>query len=139
MTIQFDIFFIHYSRFINFDYYYPYLLVYHEISSKRVLVSEWVDGIQVTDKQKLKANRLDLDRAMYTTIEAFSSQIFRSGFVHGKKKKYIKLEYGRSLKYYTYIGDPHPGNVLVRKHPTINNDVQVVIIDHGLYIQESEQ
>ncbi|KAI9248492.1 ABC1 family-domain-containing protein [Phascolomyces articulosus] len=92
--------------------------VYHEISSKRVLVSEWVDGVQVTDKQKLKAKNLDLDRAMYTTIEAFSSQIFRSGFVHG---------------------DPHPGNVLVRKHPTIKKDVQVVIIDHGLYIQESEQ
>ncbi|KAI9495197.1 ABC1 family-domain-containing protein [Zychaea mexicana] len=92
--------------------------VYHNISSKRVLVSEWVDGVQVTDAQKLKAKNLNLDRAMYTTIEAFSSQIFKSGFVHG---------------------DPHPGNVLVRKHPTIKDDVQVVIIDHGLYIQESEK
>lgn len=36
-------------------------------------------------------------------------------------------------------GDPHPGNVLVRSHPKNKNDVQVVIIDHGLYIQESEK
>ncbi|KAI8147616.1 ABC1 family-domain-containing protein [Fennellomyces sp. T-0311] len=92
--------------------------VYNDFSSKRVLVSEWVDGVQLTDIPKLKAKKLNVDRAMYTTIEAFSSQIFGSGFVHG---------------------DPHPGNVLVRKHPTSKSDVQVVIIDHGLYIQESEK
>lgn len=38
-----------------------------------------------------------------------------------------------------FIGDPHPGNVLVRKHPLKKNQVEVVLIDHGLYIQESEK
>ena len=37
------------------------------------------------------------------------------------------------------LGDPHPGNVLVRRHPKHHRDIQVVIIDHGLYIQESEK
>jgi aarF domain-containing kinase len=37
------------------------------------------------------------------------------------------------------IGDPHPGNVLVRMNPHKKNQVQVVLIDHGLYIQESEK
>lgn len=37
------------------------------------------------------------------------------------------------------IGDPHPGNVLVRKHPHKKNQFQVVLIDHGLYIEESEK
>lgn len=37
------------------------------------------------------------------------------------------------------IGDPHPGNVLVRKHPQKKKQVEVVLIDHGLYIQESEK
>lgn len=59
-------------------------VVYPEISSKRVLVCEWVNGIQLTDEAKLKAHGLDLKRAMRTTIDAFSSQIFRSGFVHGE-------------------------------------------------------
>ncbi|KAI9321246.1 ABC1 family-domain-containing protein [Dichotomocladium elegans] len=75
--------------------------IYPEFSSKRVLVCEWVDGIRLTDTEKLKSKKLDLRKAMNTTIEAFSSQIFRSGFVH--------------------------------------DDVQVVIIDHGLYIRESEK
>jgi aarF domain-containing kinase len=37
------------------------------------------------------------------------------------------------------LGDPHPGNVLVRKSPKKKNQVEVVMIDHGLYIQESEK
>lgn len=39
---------------------------------------------------------------------------------------------------YTCIGDPHPGNVLVRHNPKNKRQVQVILIDHGLYIQESE-
>ncbi|RCI03218.1 hypothetical protein CU098_006858 [Rhizopus stolonifer] len=92
--------------------------VYEEYSSKRVLVCEWVDGIQLTNTEKLKEKGLDYVEAMKTTVEAFASQIFRSGFVHA---------------------DPHPGNVLVRKHPKNKNQVQVILIDHGLYIQESEK
>lgn len=92
--------------------------VYDEYTSKRVLVCEWVDGIKLTDLEALKKKGLDYRVAMKTAVEAFSSQIFRSGFVHG---------------------DPHPGNVLVRHHPTKKNQVEVVMIDHGLYIQESEK
>jgi aarF domain-containing kinase len=40
---------------------------------------------------------------------------------------------------FSIIGDPHPGNVLVRKNPLKQNQVQVILIDHGLYIQESEK
>ncbi|RCI01285.1 hypothetical protein CU097_015863 [Rhizopus azygosporus] len=91
--------------------------VYDEYSSKRVLVCEWVDGIQLTDTKSLKSKGLDYKEAMKISIEAFASQIFRSGFVHG---------------------DPHPGNVLVRHNPKNKRQVQVILIDHGLYIQESE-
>lgn len=49
-----------------------------------MLVCEWVDGVQLTDTEKLLSKGLDLQKAMHTTIEAFSSQIFGSGFVHGK-------------------------------------------------------
>ncbi|KAG1460769.1 hypothetical protein G6F56_005872 [Rhizopus delemar] len=92
--------------------------VYEEYSSTRVLVCEWVDGIQLTDRDKLKSQGMDYTEAMNISVEAFASQIFRSGFVHG---------------------DPHPGNVLVRRHPKIKNQVQVILIDHGLYIQETEK
>jgi aarF domain-containing kinase len=35
-------------------------------------------------------------------------------------------------------GDPHPGNVLCRAHPSGNGKTQVVILDHGLYSELSE-
>lgn len=92
--------------------------VYQEFSSKRVLVCEWVDGVKLTDIDKLKEYKIDYQEAMKISIEAFASQIFHSGFVHG---------------------DPHPGNVLVRMDPHRKKQVQVVLIDHGLYIQESEK
>jgi aarF domain-containing kinase len=58
--------------------------VYDEYTSKRVLVCEWVDGIQLTDREALANAGLDYRVAMKIAVEAFSSQIFRSGFVHGK-------------------------------------------------------
>ncbi|KAI9022757.1 ABC1 family-domain-containing protein [Phycomyces nitens] len=92
--------------------------IYPEFSSKRVLVCEWIDGVQLTDTARIAERKLDFNWAMETAIKAFSSQIFKTGFVHG---------------------DPHPGNVLVRSHPDNPKHTQVVIIDHGLYIQESEK
>lgn len=59
--------------------------VYDEYTSKRVLVCEWVDGIQLTNIDALSNAGLDYREAMKIAVEAFSSQIFRSGFVHGKK------------------------------------------------------
>ncbi|KAI8089403.1 ABC1 family-domain-containing protein [Halteromyces radiatus] len=92
--------------------------VYPEYSTRRVLVCEWVDGVQLTDMEKITALGLDYKEAMKISIEAFSSQIFISGFVHG---------------------DPHAGNVLVAPHPKNKKKVQVILVDHGLYVQESEK
>lgn len=59
--------------------------VYEEYTSKRVLVCEWVDGIQLTNTERLQNKGIDYKEAMQIAVEAFSSQIFRSGFVHGKR------------------------------------------------------
>lgn len=45
-----------------------------------------------------------------STVHALSSMIFSHGFVHC---------------------DPHPGNILVRQHPTRPGDHQIVLLDHG--------
>lgn len=58
--------------------------VYDEYTSKRVLVCEWVEGIQLTNVEALTEAGIDYKEAMKIAIDAFSSQIFRSGFVHGK-------------------------------------------------------
>lgn len=55
-----------------------------------MLVCEWVDGIQLTDANSLKRKGLSIEKAMKATVEAFSSQIFRSGFVHGNDLYSVK-------------------------------------------------
>ncbi|ORZ07137.1 ABC1 family-domain-containing protein [Absidia repens] len=93
--------------------------IYPEISTRRVLVCEWIDqAVQLTDREKITDMGLDYKEAMKISIEAFASQIFLSGFVHG---------------------DPHAGNVLVTRHPKRPNKVRVVLVDHGLYVEESER
>lgn len=142
--------------------------VYHELSSKRVMTAEWIEGVRLWDKDaitrtwrggwregspgshgtpldppdkqipsreelakrsvaslKIKPERthwkgwkergglgLSLKEVMTTMVDLFSAQMFLWGWVHC---------------------DPHPGNIFVRRQP--NGKPEIVLIDHGLYIQ----
>ncbi|XP_014483978.1 PREDICTED: uncharacterized aarF domain-containing protein kinase 5 [Dinoponera quadriceps] len=92
-------------------YEYAYVPKIHwDLSSKRVLTTEWIDGVKVTDVEGIKALGLDVADIDKKLITLMGEQIFHTGFVHA---------------------DPHPGNVFVRK---IKGDkAQVVLLDHGLY------
>ncbi|KAF2643502.1 ABC1-domain-containing protein [Massarina eburnea CBS 473.64] len=142
---------------------------YKELSSKRVMTTEWIEGIRLWDKEGItnkwqggwhqgspgsggnklsplpknynkvdtkipedapqnplfKPNRsywrgkdgngglgVSLKSTMHTIVDLFSAQMFLWGTVHC---------------------DPHPGNIFIRRLP--NGDPEVVLIDHGLYIQ----
>ncbi|PVI00204.1 ABC1-domain-containing protein [Periconia macrospinosa] len=143
--------------------------VYKELSSKRVMTAEWIEGVRLWDKEGItnrwqggwhqgspgaggvklpplpnnhvgidtripedapknplfKPNRtnwrgdnkkgglgVSLKATMKTIVDLFSAQMFLWGIVHC---------------------DPHPGNIFIRRLP--NGDPEVVLIDHGLYIQ----
>ncbi|UNI16446.1 hypothetical protein JDV02_002878 [Purpureocillium takamizusanense] len=106
--------------------------VYREFTSKRVLTTEWVDAVQLWDRDaitgRVAANHstasnkaglgLRLEDVMRTVVELFSAQMFSWGFVHC---------------------DPHPGNILVRQNPKHPARAQVVLLDHGLYITMSDE
>ncbi|OHX00070.1 protein kinase-like protein [Colletotrichum incanum] len=95
--------------------------VYRELSSKRVLTTEWIHGLNLWDKDGITASPaagglgLGLGDVMETVIELFSAQMFRYGFVHC---------------------DPHPGNIFVRRMPS--GKPEIVLLDHGLYITLSD-
>lgn len=93
----------------NLNVYIPYN--YNEYSSKRVLVTEWIEGVLLTDKQKLIDAKYSLHKVMNQYTQIFGRQIFKYGFVHS---------------------DPHPGNLLARFDE--RGRQQLVILDHGLYI-----
>lgn len=100
-----------------------------EFGSKRVMVTEWIDGVQLWDKEAITAPwRGDSARAsppaessaglglglvdvMNTVIDLFAVQLFVWGVLHC---------------------GPHPGNIFVRRLPS--GKPQVVLLDHGLYV-----
>ncbi|KAM9180243.1 LOW QUALITY PROTEIN: aarF domain-containing protein kinase 1-like [Dugong dugon] len=85
--------------------------IYWELSTKRVLLMEFVDGGQVNDRGYMERNKIDVNEVSRHLGKMYSEMIFVNGFVHC---------------------DPHPGNVLVRKHPSTGK-AEVILLDHGLY------
>eukprot|EP00731_Ephydatia_muelleri_P026264 Em0018g364a len=86
-----------------------------KLSNKRVLTAEWISGCKVTDKDALSRMGLSFKDVAEKLIKASSYQIFHTGFIHG---------------------DPHPGNILVRKSP--HGGAEIVLLDHGLYMPLDE-
>lgn len=74
-------------------------------TSKRVLVTEWIDGIPIGDKARLKAAGFDIDTLGMTVIRSFLKHAMRDGFFHA---------------------DMHQGNLFVDKAGT------VVAVDFGI-------
>lgn len=92
---------------------------YQDFCTQRVLVMEWIGNTcRMTDREKLEEWGLSAKKVSRSVCEAFASQIFQHGFVQA---------------------DGHPSNVLVRQHPNgKKGQHQVVLIDHGLYVELSE-
>lgn len=79
--------------------------LYREFSSRRVLTTEYIEGIKVTDKEALQAAGLDVTRLLGQGVRANLKSLFEHGLFHA---------------------DPHPGNLLVRSDGTLT------FIDFGM-------
>ncbi|CAN6618676.1 hypothetical protein TRVA0_007S02102 [Trichomonascus vanleenenianus] len=101
------------DRELSRDIYVPW--VYDQLSTGRVIVSEWIDGITLNKKKAVLFEGYNVQKAMTQIMKLYGRQIFDWGIVHC---------------------DPHPGNIFIRKH---NGRQQVVLIDHGLYITETDE
>lgn len=56
--------------------------IFWDYTTKRVLVMEFIDGIKVSDVEKVKQSNLSLKEIDTKLVEAMAFQIFHSGFVH---------------------------------------------------------
>lgn len=99
----------------NHDYVYV-PKVHWDLSTKRILTIEWIDGIKINNLNELNKQGLNIHDIDTKLITLMAEQIFHTGFVHG---------------------DPHPGNIFVRKG--YDNKAQIVLLDHGLYEYLPEQ
>jgi ubiquinone biosynthesis protein len=79
--------------------------VYRELSTAKILVAEYIDGIKVSDIEKL--DQAGLDRILLTDrgADLYLRQIFEFGFFHA---------------------DPHPGNIFVLA------DHVICLVDFGI-------
>jgi aarF domain-containing kinase len=68
--------------------------VYSELTTRKVLTMEWVDGFRLTDSESLEANNLDRKKLVDTLVQCSLRQIMGSGFFHA---------------------DPHAGNLLATR------------------------
>jgi len=80
-----------------------------DLTSHRVLTTEFIDGIKISDRDQILAEGMSLVDVDKKVLRIFSEQIFHTGFVHA---------------------DPHPGNMMIR---CVNNKPQIVLLDHGMY------
>ncbi|XP_068195696.1 aarF domain-containing protein kinase 1 [Antennarius striatus] len=93
---------------------FPFLKVpsiHWNLSTKRILTMEFVEGGQVNDREYMKKHSINVNKISENLGKVYSEMIFIHGFVHC---------------------DPHPGNVLVRKCPQ-SKKTEIVLLDHGLY------
>lgn len=78
--------------------------VYHELCTRRVMVSEWVEGIKLSDCSPEIIGQVTADAQ-----EAFLTQLLQVGFFHA---------------------DPHPGNIMYLNTP--KDGAKLALIDFGL-------
>jgi predicted unusual protein kinase regulating ubiquinone biosynthesis (AarF/ABC1/UbiB family) len=88
--------------------------VVKELSTARILTTEWIDGVKVSDRARLTALGVDRGRLARKVVQAYCQQIFTDGVYHA---------------------DPHPGNILVRKDA--GGAPSIVFIDFGAVAEVS--
>lgn len=139
--------------------------VFHDLSSKRVMTAEWIEGVRLWDKDGItkswhggwRQGSPGADGKPLSGSDLSRPSNPRDYYDHLKpdrsywKGKDGKGGLGLSLKevmttmvdlfsaqmfLWGYVHcDPHPGNIFIRRKP--NGHSELVLIDHGLYIHMS--
>ncbi|KAI9317215.1 ABC1 family-domain-containing protein [Dichotomocladium elegans] len=89
-------------------------------AKRRIMCMEFIEGARVDNIEYLKQHKIDPAQVSAELTSVFSKMIFLHGFVHC---------------------DPHPGNIIVRpcKRPHSKYNFDLVLLDHGLYRDLTEQ
>src|SRR5262249_29584616 len=82
-----------------------------EHSSRKVLVMEYLDGIKVTDLERLRSSGVEPERVAEQRIRTCCDQIPLQGLFHA---------------------DPHPGNIFVQPPVNGSGPARLALLDFGL-------
>ena len=135
--------------------------VYHELSSKRVMTAEWIEGVRLWDKDGITGpwrggwwqaspgahgEPLDPPNAPLTVLQSRTENLKPDrSWWRGKNRKgglglnlkevmttMVDLFSAQMFLWGWVHCDPHPGNIFIRR--LANGHSELVLIDHGLYI-----
>jgi ubiquinone biosynthesis protein len=81
--------------------------VHRKVSTARLLVMDYVEGIKITDREALERAGIDPHAVAQLLNDCYAEQMLRLGMLHA---------------------DPHPGNLRVQPGP------RLVLLDHGLTV-----
>ncbi|GAA5855130.1 hypothetical protein JCM3766R1_003197, partial [Sporobolomyces carnicolor] len=87
--------------------------VYWDWTGTSIMTADFIDACRLTDKERLSEWGLSVKETMDTVTELYSAMVFKWGWVQA---------------------DPHPGNILCRPHAKRPKHPEIVLIDHGLYV-----
>ncbi|MFQ5513808.1 MAG: ABC1 kinase family protein [Myxococcota bacterium] len=85
-----------------------------DLTTRRVVVSEYLAGIKITRRRRLEAAGIDPGAVARELARSYAEQILRLGFFHA---------------------DPHPGNLLVLRAHQAPGGFRIALVDFGL-VQE---
>jgi len=83
--------------------------IHWELTTRKVLVMDFVEGAKITDVDALREWEIDPKQVAQLLVESYCTQILSHGFFHA---------------------DPHPGNLIVQR--TANGAPRLVLVDFGL-------
>jgi len=86
--------------------------IYKEITSRRVLTMEWIDGTKLTNLEDVKKLGIDPDKMIDIGVQCSLEQLLEHGFFHA---------------------DPHPGNLLALE------DGRLCYLDFGMMSEVSRE
>ncbi len=86
--------------------------IYKEASSRRVLTMQWIDGVKLTNIEKVKELGIDPEEMIEIGVNCSLQQLLEHGFFHA---------------------DPHPGNLLALK------DGRLCYLDFGMMSEVSRE
>ncbi|KAL9641509.1 hypothetical protein ABK040_013430 [Willaertia magna] len=99
------------------DIYIP--KIYDDLTSTRVLTMEFIEGgVKSNNIKAIQELGFDVSDIATRIFTASAQQVFLNGHFHA---------------------DLHSSNVFVRPHPSDSTKPQIVFLDHGLYLQLSDE
>ncbi|KIK98386.1 hypothetical protein PAXRUDRAFT_688940 [Paxillus rubicundulus Ve08.2h10] len=114
--------------------------VYPEYSTKKVLTAEWIDGVRLSDRPSIRTLMGEEDPTAAPSILVYPSLegIRLKGGVKSIMQVMVELFSAQMFSWGWVHCDPHPGNIIIRPHPSDPRRPQLVLLDHGLYVRVRE-